>query len=142
MHHQHVAAGDCRRNRREIPQRVIGHVLGEKTIHRKIAHSTQHQRVAVGRGFGGELTSERTVSTGAIVDYHHLAQRIGQLGRHNACNRIDAATRRLRCNQADRFLRPVIGLRAGAACSAGEHQRSQQSYSSRTGHAYLLKFCG
>ena len=67
----------------------------------------QREHVAVGCGLGAHCRADVALRAAAIVDDDLLAPLLGQFGAEHASERVGAAARRERNDQAHRFFRIV-----------------------------------
>ena len=98
-------------NERKVPRRVVWHLRHGKRRDRDGRRAVQHQRVAVGRRFGGALDAEHPANAADILDHDRLAElRAHALG-EKAPEYVGRAARGERYDQPDRLR--GIGLRKG-----------------------------
>ena len=97
---EHIGAGGEDRDRHEILHRVE-RLLVEPRIDR-MRDRDDEERVAVGRGLGGEIGADHAAGAGAIVDEDLLAEVLAELVGDDAADDVVAAAGRERDDQADR----------------------------------------
>ena len=88
-------------DRRKILARVHVEPGVEAGVDRKRAGVAQQQRVAVGCGARHRAGADRAAAAAAVVDRHGLAEGVGQLLRHHAGHRVDAAAGRIGDHERD-----------------------------------------
>jgi hypothetical protein len=125
MHGEHQRAGADQRDRREIPDRVVGQLLVEGRVDR-VAARDQRDRVAVRSRPRHDFRSHDAVGARAVLDDHLLPQALAELGRDDAADRVVPAAGREQRNDPHRLRRVrLLGDR-------GDGDRQQQGESRET----------
>src|SRR5262245_10506073 len=103
-------------------------------------HVGEQQRVAVGRGFGGDLGAQAAAGAGAVVDDDLLAERFSQPLADQAGEHVGAAAGRVGHDHAD----GSIGIRLRRRRGAGEGGESEKGgedelcrHANSVAHRYL-----
>ncbi|MNC87890.1 hypothetical protein D3C83_36580 [compost metagenome] len=65
------------RDRREIPDRIVGELLEQELRARMRADLAHRQRIAIGRRFGADFRANDAACAGTVVDHHLLAPTLG-----------------------------------------------------------------
>ncbi len=121
-HHQHVRNFRHQRNRREIPDRIIGQLLIKRREYRGVGDRPEQECVAVRRRLGGGVRRDEAARAGSIVDDDVLAKCVAQRRRHDTRHEICRSTRReadqqtdgaMRISGASRAIRIKLGSRGG-----------------------------
>ncbi|MCY1228792.1 hypothetical protein D9M72_411260 [compost metagenome] len=114
---EQVAAGRAgARDRREIPDRVIGQRRRGPRVHRQRGGIGEQQRVAVRRGAGHGLAGDDAVGAGTVVDDDRLLQRRGQALGDQPCGLVGHGAGARGQHHADGSVRVGgLGVRAGGA---------------------------
>ena len=94
-HHQHVGRAADHRDRREVLDRVVGH-LAHRRVGGMGGDVADHQGVAVGHGARSGLGGDRSSSARQVFDHEALAHDPAQAVGDDAPDQIDAAAGRLR----------------------------------------------
>ena len=113
------------RNRGEILDRVVGHVLEQPVDHRMGRVGGEEQRVAVVAGASDRVGGEQAAGAGAVLDDDRLAERILQGLRDHPRGGVGDRARGERREDRDRPRRIGIGAECGWAKSqTGQQQRA------------------
>jgi len=102
------------RDRFEVLDRVVGHVLDQDRVDRQVGPAAQHHGVAVGRCILGLHHAQAPIGAGEVLHRHGLAQRRRQVLGDETRRGVAGAARRERRHQPDGPRRPVAGLGVGA----------------------------
>ncbi len=84
VHDEDVRHAGDERDRREVLDRVVGHLRIQRRIDRLRADRSHQQRVAVGRRLGDEIGAQVAAGAGLVLDDEALAEGLGELGRERA----------------------------------------------------------
>jgi hypothetical protein len=103
-HHLRV---DQRGDRRQVLQRVERHLRVEVRADDDLRVGAQEQGVAVGRRARSGFHRHVAVGAGAVVDHDRLAERLAQLRREDARERVGRPAGRVGDQQPDRARRVV-----------------------------------
>ena len=122
-------------DRREVAQRVVGHVAPQVRQHRQRTGAGDVQRVAVGHRVRGEFGRDQAAGAAAVVDDELLAELRGHAGRENARDHVRRAAGRRRENDADRLVR--VGLRGGR--TGHQRERDNDGNTAANVHACSLR---
>ena len=96
------------RHRGEVLQGVVAGVLVQVRVDHQRALVRERDRVAVGRGLRPGGGADVALRAGAVVDDHLLAPRLAQLRRQDARQRVGAAARRERHDEAHRLVGKLL----------------------------------
>ncbi|MNV60042.1 hypothetical protein D3C71_1524940 [compost metagenome] len=118
--HQQVGHIGHARQRREVLDRVKGHLLVQRGVDGVRADGAHEQRVAVSGCLGGQQAADVAASAGTVVDHHGLAQLGSQALRHDARQDVGRATGRERHDDGDQ----LAGVRGLGQCGAGQRGRA------------------
>ena len=118
---QDVGRGRGERDRREILDRVVGHLLVEHGIERQRARRHQ-EGVAVGRGARDALDADHVAGAGAVLDEELLLERLGEMLGHDARDDVGAAGGRGGHDDAHGAGGPGLRLRLGGERCETEQQ--------------------
>ena len=113
MDHQHERQVAGPRDRGEILDRIVGHVLEQIRIGRMRCVRRHEQRVAVGRGAGDIARCNRAVGARLVVDHHADTERDTEFLPDQARRGVGAAAGGERQHQRD--VAGGIGLRKRGA---------------------------
>jgi len=135
---------------REVVVDVEGHLRQEMRRNHQRAGAGEHQRVAIGGGFGDLAGGHGAAGARLVFHQHLLAQQAAQPGRDDARDDVVRAARRKTHDQLDGLAgvdRLGLGWRpAHARRQAGQRQSSRQQRPAQSGvrsdlvHACLLIF--
>ena len=122
---EHHGIGAAEADRIEVLQAVVGQRFVERDVDRQRAHVGEQQRVAVRRGLGGLVDTDRAAGAADIFDDELVAERLAHALPQHAGQRIGRAARGERHDHGDGLA--GIGLRHGAgwqgeAGGQGRHQ--------------------
>ena len=108
---EHVGRRRRERHRREVPDRIEGHLAEEARVDRERSRRAHQQRVAVGGALRDDVGADVAARAGPIVDQHLLREALGELLRDRARDDVGAAARRESDDEANRL--GGVGLRRG-----------------------------
>ena len=95
------------RDRRKILQRIIGQIPVEALVHGELSGESQHDRVAVGRGFRDLLHADIAAGTANIFHQNALAKALAHLVSEAARHDVGSAAGRIWHDKTDRPIRIV-----------------------------------
>jgi hypothetical protein len=119
--HQHEGQIAGPRDRREVLDRIVSHVLQQIRICRMRRIRRHEQRVAVRRGSGDITRRERAISARLIFDHDADAEGCAEFLRNDPCRGVGAAAGGERQHQRDGAVR-VGRLRGCGGCQPSEGQ--------------------
>ena len=135
-HQRHAGRADQRQGL-EVPDRIVGQVGKEDHVGAVGALRPQHQRVAVGRGLGGEIGADRARGAAFVLDHDALAPDLAQPRHQDARQRVGRPARRERHDPAYRAV--GIGL-LGHGLSRQDSETRNQQTDATTHHRSPLLF--
>jgi hypothetical protein len=95
---------------REIAHRIVGRALRQQRRDDVRGDTRDDQRVAVGRGLGGEIGADRAARAGAVLDDEARLQTLRELLRDEAAERVGGAARRERRDDPDGPVGPGMSM--------------------------------
>ena len=128
--HERVAEAGGEAERGEIGFRVVRQAAVKTGRKNQIRRSAEQQCVAIGLRFSDEIGADDGAAARAILDDDRLAeerrQRLGERARHE----VEAATGRLRHDDAQRFRRIGLCRRGGGYCEqrGGDEPQPQATF--------------
>ena len=139
VHRYHIGRGRHVDDGCEVRHRVIGHLGVDGRIGRYRGHGGHAQRIAIGRGLGGFISTDHAAAAGLVLDHHALAQGLGQrLGQHPG-NDIGRATRGKRHLQLDDLVGIALGQGTLQGCEACRNKAGKNE--TTVAHGELLRWC-
>ena len=137
--HRRIHGDDVRRarpedHRHEIGERVIAGVRIQRRVH-GVSNAGDEQHVAVGRGALHLLGGDVAASAGLVLHDHRLAERLGELRRHQARDEVGGAARRKADHDVHRpRARPVLRQRRALRASSPDNKRKSRRFIGRCYH--------
>ena len=123
---EHVGPADHHGHRREITHGIIGELGIEPHIEGHVGDAAQQQRIAIGRGLGGDVRAHQGAGARAILHDHRLAEQGLQPIRHHAGHRVETTPGGLGNDDLDRMIGKILRPRRErederpAHCEGGE----------------------
>ena len=127
VHHQHERIGPEHADRRQVLDRVIGHLGHGRQDHDLRLHAPQ-QRVAVGGRARDAFDRDRAAGAGAVLDHELLAEHVAEALRDDARHAVGVAAGRERHDDLHRPVRPVLGLRRAGSDGAASNQATPATH--------------